>query len=390
MIVDVPNLLFGDELKDRLQVLPEYNKSILTAPASDRILLLSNIYDVFYPSPMACEVYYKLYFAFVNSIKRKANSKTSYGISGGNDSFTIIGASGVGKSTAIGRAITIISNNDIILINNSKVIPFVVVQTPSDASIKGVLLELLRVVDARLETSYYDDAVRSRATLDLLIGLASKVCMNHISVVVFDEIQNITEHKNNRKFVNAIVQLINSSGISICFVGTPECTRFFESAFHLARRSIGLSIKAYEYDEEFVELCKTFFKYQYTSRYTQLTHDIVNWLYIHSAGVTSIVMGLIASAQEIAIINGSDKLDLDVLSQAYVDRFQMLHSHLNIHHRQKYSYQTKSIASALNLTASMDDSIEFSLSEALYKIKNEHLNPIDYLQGLISIEEIKL
>ena len=77
MLDNIPCLLIGDELKDSLQVLPEYDRSIMTAPVSDRLMSLSNIYDIFYPSPMACEVYYKLYFAFVNSIKRKTTSKTA-------------------------------------------------------------------------------------------------------------------------------------------------------------------------------------------------------------------------------------------------------------------------------------------------------------------------
>lgn len=390
MLDNIPCLLIGDELKDSLQVLPEYDRSIMTAPVSDRLISLSNIYDIFYPSPMACEVYYKLYFAFANSIKRKTTSKTAYGISGGTDSFTIIGASGVGKSTAIGRAIKIISNDDILLINNSKVIPFIVVQTPSDASIKGVLLELLRLVDARLETRYYNDAIRSRATLDMLIGLASKVCLNHISVLIFDEIQNITEHKNNRSFVNAIVQLINSSGVSICFVGTPDCNRFFESAFHLARRSIGLTFNAFEYDDNFISMCNTIFRYQYTSKYSPLTQDIVNWLYIHSGGVASVVMGLIASAQEITILSGSDTLNLESLTQAYSERFQMLHSHLNIYHRQKCASQIKSEDTPVDLLTSKDGSMDFSLSELLYKIKKEHLNPLDYLLKYISVEVIRI
>lgn len=162
MLDNIPCLLIGDELKDSLQVLPEYDSSIMTAPVSDRLISLSNIYDIFYPSPMACEVYYKLYFAFANSIKRKTTSKTAYGISGGTDSFTIIGASGVGKSTAIGRAIKIISNDDILLINNSKVIPFIVVQTPSDASIKGVLIF---IKEPHISTTTYRSAISNSISL---------------------------------------------------------------------------------------------------------------------------------------------------------------------------------------------------------------------------------
>ncbi len=39
----------------------------------------------------------------------------------------------------------------------------------------------------------------------------------------------------------------------------------------------------------------------------------MQWLYEHSAGVTSVVVALIHDAQEIAILNGKESLDLETL-----------------------------------------------------------------------------
>ena len=130
---------------------------------------------------MSMEIYSKLYLALLRSMQKKsteiairqryenykAMQKQSYqGILGGSDSFTIIGTSGIGKSSAISRAISLITENRVIEINKPyvKLIPCLVVQCPFDSSVKGLLLEILRKVDEELGTEHYHHAVKSRAS----------------------------------------------------------------------------------------------------------------------------------------------------------------------------------------------------------------------------------
>lgn len=388
----IPNLLLGDELKQALRVSPKYDNEIRNAPASERLIALTQLYDVFYPSKIACEIYSKLYFAYLNAINKKSNNrpKASCGITGDSDVFSIIGSSGIGKSTAIARAISIISQDDIVNINNSKVIPFLVVQTPSDASIKGLLLEILRLVDEQLDTRYYNDAIRSRATLDMLVGLSSKVFFNHIGVLVLDEIQNLVSAKNGHNLVKAIVQLVNVSSISICFVGTPEAISFFELEFHLARRSIGLSYSGFENDSSFEDLCHTLFNYQYTKNYTPLTRDIIDWLYIHSQGILSVVVGLIYSSQQVAILEEIEHLNLKTLDLAFNQRFGMLHYNLSSS-RKSHCYST-SPSYEPPITPILTNKISHervSLIEVIKEAK-QHKDPVACLRAYISIEEIAI
>ena len=389
----IPKLLLGSELKQALQILPKYDSKIRNAQASERLIALTHFYDIFYPSKMACEIYSKLYFAYLNAIKKKSSKqpKTSRGILGESDTFSIIGSSGIGKSTAISRAISIISQDDIVNINNSKVIPFLVVQTPSDASIKGLLLEILRLVDEQLGTRYHNDAIRSRATLDMLVSLSSKVFFNHIGVLVLDEIQNLVGSKNGNNLVKAIVQLVNVSSISICFVGTPEAISFFELEFHLARRSIGLSYSGFENDSSFEDLCHTLFKYQYTKNYTPLTRDIIDWLYIHSQGILSVVVGLIYSSQQIAILEEIESLNLETLSKAFNQRFEMLHYHLNLPNTpQRYSNNSNQEPFITLNSTDKKPAHSFSLVEVIEDAKQQQNAPIACLKAYISIEEIAI
>lgn len=146
---------------------------------------------------------------------------------------------------------------------STRIIPCLIVQCPFDSSVKGLLLEILRKVDETLDSRYYPYALKARATTDMLIGSVSQVALNHIGMLIVDEIQNVVNSKNGKSLIGALTQLINNSGISICMVGTPESTVFFESAMQLARRSVGLQYTAMSYNEYFQNFCKIIFRYQF-------------------------------------------------------------------------------------------------------------------------------
>ena len=247
----LPEMKSGNELISALSIIPEYDESICTQNQAVRLMALSDLYQIYVPSQMSIEIYNKLYLALLRSMQKKgsqmaikqryenykAMQQPSYsGLLGGSDSFTIIGTSGIGKSSAISRAISLITENRIIEIDKpyTKIIPCLIVQCPFDSSVKGLLFEILRKVDETLGSNYYQYALKARATTDMLIGSVAQVALNHIGMLVVDEIQNVVNSKNGKSLIGALTQLINNSGISICMVGTPESTVFFESAMQLA------------------------------------------------------------------------------------------------------------------------------------------------------------
>ena len=253
----------GDTLLHDLEILPEYTKEIWKENTSIRLMKLSDLYSIYIPSFMSQEIYSKLYLALLRSLQKKSTKVAvmqqnqnfwamqgleHHGIIGGSDSFTIIGVSGIGKSSAISRAITLITERKLIEVEEtqSKIIPCVMVQCPFDSSVKGLLLNVLHKVDEEIGSNYYENAIRVRATVDMLIGNVSQVALNHIGLLIVDEIQNVCNSKQGKSLVGMLTQLINNSGISICMVGTPESAVFFESAMQLARRSLGLQYQAME------------------------------------------------------------------------------------------------------------------------------------------------
>lgn len=350
IVEKLPPMLSGEELKRRLEIKPFYDGEIRSKTKSERLVALNEIYSIYLPSVISDEIYSKIYLAMLRSLQKKEgklaiqqrnengkrirgmeDSVCGYqGIIGGSDSFTIIGSSGIGKSSAISRAITIATENSVIEMEEPfcKIIPAVVVQCPFDCSVKSLLLQILRQIDMELDTHYYDMAVRARATTDMLIGSVSQIALNHIGLLVVDEIQNIVNHRQGKSLVGMLTQLINNSGISICMVGTPEAEVFFESVDYLARRALGLRYGSCEYNAYFREFCIVLFQYQYIQEESDLSDSIIQWLYEHSAGVLAVVVSLIHDAQEISILNGRELLDMVSLNEAYEQRMNMLHSHI--------------------------------------------------------------
>ena len=225
----LPSMKSGADLFSALEVLPKYDDTIRTEDVPVRLMALSDLYRIYVPSQMSLEIYSKMYLALLRSLQKKGTKlavqqknqnykaviQQEYsGIMGGSDSFTIIGASGIGKSSAISRAIRLITENRVIEVENpyTKIIPCICVQCPFDSSVKGMLLEILRKVDEMIESKYYENALRARTTTDMLIGSVSQVALNHIGLLVVDEIQNVCNSKNGKSLVGMLTQLINKIG----------------------------------------------------------------------------------------------------------------------------------------------------------------------------------
>ena len=393
----------GAELLSEMTVLPAYDPNIRAQPSTVRLIALSDLYNIYIPSSMSVEIYSKLYLALLRSLQKKVGinaqiqrnenhkricQRESNSILGGADSFTIVGSSGIGKSTAINRAIDLIAEQGLIENSHTKIIPCLVVQCPHDSSVKGLLLEILRKVDLFLDSDYYQKALKNRVTTDMLIGNVSQIALNHIGLLVVDEIQNVVNNKNGKALVAMLTQLINSSGISICMVGTPECALFFEQAMQLARRALGLYYSAVKYDQFFYDFCDTLFQYQYTQKKTEITDGIVRWLYDHSAGIISVVVSLIHDAQEIAILTGTETLDFNTLNEAYQKRLSLLHAYIS---PPKSAPKKKKAEPCLpSVNAEEKPLLNEKISDLVSKAKEQNCDIVSLLQEKIVVEVITI
>lgn len=408
IINQLAEMKIGEDLISEMSVLPAYNDNIRLENQAVRLIALSDLYNIYLPSEMSTEIYSKLYLALLWSLQKK-NGRTATiqrnennkliqrrehnGIIGGSDSFTIVGCSGIGKSSAINRAIELITEKGIIETQNpyTRIIPCVVVQCPFDCSTKGLLLEILRKVDEILGGNYYSKSLKGRITTDMLVGIVSQISLNHIGMIIVDEIQNVANSNNGTSLVGMLTQLINNSGISICMVGTPESTMFFEQAMQLARRSLGLYYSTLEYNQYFYDFCKTLYSYQYTQNKTEITDSVVQWLYEHSGGIISVVVSLIHDAQEIAILNGVEQLNIVTLNEAYKKRLSMLHTYIEPTITRKSQTAVKVRKSKIYVAEQdMNTDGKNVIAEAVSLSKEKNVDVVELLKDCVTVEVINV
>lgn len=401
-------MMFGEELESamkRMPAIPVFNNE--TGPV-ERLTALNDIYSLFVPNEMSREIYSKMYMALLRSLKKK-NTKEAVGqyyenykkiidnngsgIIGGADSFTIIGPSGIGKSSAVKAVIDAISSNIIIETEEPfvKIIPFLEVQCPYDCSVKGLLVEILRKVDEILETNYLHKSQKIRATTDMLIGSVSNVCLNHIGVVIIDEIQNVVAHKHGKMLVAALMQIINASGISICMVGTPECKPFFEQVFQLARRSVGLEFSALKY-KNFADFCEQLFFYQFTEEKTELNDALIKWLFNITTGNLSILITLFHDAQETAILKNRKKITIELLAEVFEQRLGMLRNFYEIPSKKTYAKKSASKKTEIIPQKVAGSFCEEKIEnlEFILKSNSSITEKINELKAVIYVKELEL
>ena len=233
LMAKMPKMLMGQNLDKAMLSLPVYDAAICKADAGARLTALDAMTDIYVPSQMSYEIYSKVYLSMLHSLKKKHTKEAIqqgnqnhrrlrgmgyHSVLGGSDSFSIIGPSGIGKSTAIAKGIALSGGNQIITTENpyAQIIPCINVQCPHDCSVKGLLLAILSQVDMLTGTRYEHLAVKNRASIDNLIGTVSQVALNNILLIVIDECQNICRNKGGVNLVASMTQLINASGVSIC------------------------------------------------------------------------------------------------------------------------------------------------------------------------------
>jgi len=339
LMARMPKMLMGQDLEKAMLSLPVYDAEICKADAGVRLMALDAMTDIYVPSAMSYEIYSKIYLAMLHSLKKKQTRDAAmqgnqnhkrlqsmgyHSVLGGSDSFSIIGPSGIGKSTALAKSIALSGGEQLIVTKEpyAQIIPCINVQCPHDCSVKGLLLAILSQVDMATGTGYEKLAVKNRASIDNLIGMVSQVALNNILLIVIDECQNICRNKGGVNLVASMTQLINASGVSICLVGLPETEMFFGQEMQLARRSVGLSYPALPCNDYFIQFCETLFSYQYVAHPSKLTPELAELLYECTGGIVAILVSVIMEAQQIAILTGKEELSRETILMAYKERLK--------------------------------------------------------------------
>jgi len=250
--------------------------------------------------------------------------------------FSLIGLSGMGKTTALLSILrmypqvikhTRYQGRDFI---HTQIV-WLHLQCPSDGSLSGLCHAFFRAIDAALgeesHTSYYKSR---RSIADLVQGMEQKASTFFIGGIFIDELQNLHTAKTGGKqnMLNFFVNLINSIGIPVVFVGTNSMIGLFSDIVRNARRASGQGVYDFkqpsESDAEWNMLIEAMWDYQWVENPSPLTDRLRGTLYYLTQGVTDFLTKLMILGQRYAIQSGIEQLNEKVFEHVSETKMKLL------------------------------------------------------------------
>lgn len=241
------------------------------------------------------------------------------------NSLSIIGTSGMGKSSSLNR---ILQDMPQVILHSKykdKVITmyqvtWIKLDCPFDGSVKGLCIDFFNKVDEILSTDYFKKYGTSKRTVDILLNVMGQVARNiGLGLLVIDEIQHLSQAKSGGidKMLNFFTTLVNTVGIPVVLVGTMKARGLLENDFRMARRTLGtggnIIWNRLENDESFKLLLDGIWEYQFTKKKTKLSDELLNLIYIESQGIIDIAVKIYAMAQIHAISTGKEEITVDII-----------------------------------------------------------------------------
>lgn len=263
--------------------------------------------------------------------------------------FSIIGLSGIGKTTSINRVLSLFPQ----IINHTqygnlhfpyKQIVWMKLECPFDGSVKGLCSNFFQEFDRLTgDNTYAKYAAGGRVTVDAMIPQMALISRRHsLGLLVIDEIQHISAAKSGgiEKMLNFITNLVNTIGVPVVLIGIPEAIDIISSSFVLARRSSGQQGIVFLKNlvggsADWTAFLQGIWRYQWTAVPTELSVELRQVFAQESAGIADVVIKLYARVQQLAIQRGehgkSEEITPDLVGRvANSDDFRLLKKRLDV------------------------------------------------------------
>lgn len=259
------------------------------------------------------------------------------------DSLSIIGISGIGKTTAIERLLLMYPQ--VIKHESYEGEPFnrtqivwLKIDCPYDGSLSTLCKSFFKAIDNLLGTRYLEKyGYLNRVTSTMLLHMTSLASMYGIGVLVIDEIQHLLHSKNDQEeMLNFFVTLSNTVGIPTVLIGTSKAQQLFKGNFRQARRaaSDGAVIwdRMAEDSEEWEFFLDTLWELQCLKTRSELTEGVKKTFYEECQGITSVAVNLFILAQERALFdesNDEESITPRVLKKTALEDMRIIQPMLN-------------------------------------------------------------
>lgn len=251
------------------------------------------------------------------------------------DSISIIGISGIGKTTAIERLLLmypqVIKHFEYNGNNLTRTqIVWLKIDCPYDGNLSTLCKSFFQAIDNILGTRYLEKfGYSNRVTSTMLINMTKLAWRYGIGVLVIDEIQHLLNAKNDmEEMLNFFVTLTNTVGIPTVLIGTSKAQKIFKGNFRQARRAASEGSIMWDRmskdSEEWQFFLECIWEFQGLKKIAELTDKLKDAFYDECQGITAVAVNLFSLAQERALQEGKEELTVGILRETAKNDLHMI------------------------------------------------------------------
>lgn len=248
--------------------------------------------------------------------------------------FTIIGVSGVGKSTAVESILyqypQVIEHTEF----RGKLFPatqivWLKLDTPHEGSRGELCYRFFKAVDDAVGSEYFDQYKKSRITIDSMLTLMQRIAQEYsLGLLVVDEVQHLSLAKGGSDaMLNFFVTLVNTIGVPVILIGTSKAMPILQGQFRQARRSSGhgdLVWNRMKKERSWITFVESMWKYQWICSDVPLTAGMLDAVYEETQGIIVLAVVLYVLIQEDAIRSERESFGVDDIGRVAREKMALV------------------------------------------------------------------
>lgn len=410
MIEALPPSMSDEELLAALSLSPPFSPEQRAWPTHERMYMLKELYNFMVPLSKHFELgraldtlirsgyvgraprtpeHNGVYKAIQDNEKAKRSFSQATQTHTPQLSTSLIGISGMGKSTLVKRwcahIIEVIYHPDLHIYQ----VPYLHIEMPSDgSSVKGLAHGILQKLDQLIPgANYYRDyASKGRPGADTLMRSVARVMNLHfVGILICDEVQNLANaRKGQQTVMTELVSACNDLKVPILFIGTTKALKVLSLDFRQARRSCGHGVSPWERlpaevgpgeIDEWTGFLEVLWINQWVQKPVELNDELKSIMYRFSQGIIDVAITLFASAQARAMLDGSETITSGLIQKVFLEELGPLHRAIDaLHHNDIEAIaQFDDIGAGLELSRVIDNMSRKALSQTspLYRVTSD-------------------